>query len=45
MKLTKNIRIKRKEDLLLPKDIGYSKLNPKGKGKKKSIWEKTQDKF
>ncbi len=29
----------------MPKDIGYSKLNPKGKGKKKSIWESTQDKF
>ena len=44
MKLTKNIRIKRKEDLLLPKKIGYGVANKKLK-KGKSIWEKTQDKF
>jgi len=28
----------------MPKGIGYSKLNPKGK-KGKTIWEKTQDHF
>ena len=29
----------------MPKNIGYSKTNPKPKKGKKSIWEKTQDKF
>lgn len=29
----------------MPDYIGYSKLNPKQKGKKKSVWEKAQDKF